>query len=326
MRIGLIGAGRVAATHAAVMRHVAGMEIVAVADPRQDAAEHLAAELGTVPFFSLSDALSSASLDAVNIVTPHDQHHPLAMQALAADVNVFMDKPIASDLTQARQMCELAASRGRVLAICHNLSFHPALRRAVELVGAGVLGTATHADAWSSGWLELPPWDFRRNRQATGGGAWVDGAPHLIYVLEDLLGPVDRLRATLSGFPSRLGGEDAAVGQAAFAAGAVATLSVGYSDCPVGTIPDWPDGWRLGVNLIGTEGRIRIDFLPRAQVSWQRKGEAKQVETLPGVEFDDGFEGAFADFVAAVDGVRTLKVTPWDSMRNLELIRSAIEG
>jgi predicted dehydrogenase len=326
MRIGLVGAGRVASTHAAVLARTPGVDIVAVADPRSEAAERLAADVGATAYVSLEDALADAALDAVDIMTPHDLHHRLATEALEGGAHVFMDKPIATDVADARKICELAASRGLVLAVCHNLLFHPALTRAAELVDSGMLGRPTRAEAWSSGWLDLPPWDFRRDRQATGGGAWVDGSPHLVYVLEELLGPIDRLHATPAGPPSRLGGEDTAVGQAAFSSGAVATLSVGYSDCPAGPNPEWPDGWRLGVNLIGTDGRVLLEFLPSGQLRWQRKGEAEQAESLAGVAFDRGFEGAFADFVSAVAGERPLRVSPWDSLHNLELVRSAIAG
>jgi predicted dehydrogenase len=324
MRIGLVGAGRVASTHAAVLGRSPGVEIVAVADPRVGAAEHLASEVGARAFHSLSQALTEIALDAVDIVAPHDLHHRLATEALQSGVHVFMDKPIAADVAQARDICELASRRRLVLAVCHNLLFHPALHRGVELVRSGVLGRPTRAEAWSTGWLDLPPWDFRRDRLATGGGAWVDGAPHLVYVLEELLGPIGKLLATAGRAPSRLGGEDTAVGHASFTSGAVATVTVGYSDCPAGPDVEWPEGWGLGVNLIGTEGRVLVDFLPSAQVLWRCKGAAERVEALTDVAFDVGFGGAFADFVAAVEGSRALRVSPWDSLHNLELVRSAI--
>jgi UDP-N-acetylglucosamine 3-dehydrogenase len=237
-----------------------------------------------------------------------------------------MDKPLATDTAQARELCDVAVRRKVVLAVCHNLMFHPALSRVLELIEAGVLGRATHASAWSSGWLDLPRWDFRLDREATGGGAWVDGAPHLVYLLEACLGPMRRLDALLSRSASRLGGEDTAVGQALFRSGAVASIRVGYADCPLGSDTGWPEGWRLGLDLIGTDGRMVLEFLPRAQVTWQRKAEAEVAEEFWTVPFDVGFEGAFTEFVSAVNGTAPLSITPWASLRNLELIRSAIDS
>ena len=37
--------------------------------------------------------------------------------------------------------------------------------------------------------LNIPPWDFRLDRGQTGGGAWIDAGPHLVYTLAELLGP-----------------------------------------------------------------------------------------------------------------------------------------
>ncbi len=324
IRIGLIGAGRVAGTHADVLGRTPGVEVVAVADPRADAAHQLASSLGVASFDSLTDVLASVELDAVDIIAPHHVHHRLAMEALRGGLHVLMDKPIATDVAQGRELCEVANRQSLVLAVCHNLLFHPAMQRTTELIRTGTLGRVTHADAWSSGWLDLPPWDFRLDREATGGGAWVDGAPHLVYLLEACLGPVEQLRAVLSGSASRLGGEDTAHGQARLESGAVAGILVGYSDCPAGPELGWPDGWSLGLDLVGTDGRIALDLLPRAQVTWQRKGEREQVDVLADAPFDEGFAGVFADFVAAVDGTATLRVSPWDSLRNLELVRSAV--
>ena len=324
IRIALIGAGRVARTHADVLRRTPGVEVVAVADPRANAAHELAASLGVPSFESLTEVLAAVQLDAVDIIAPHHVHHSLALEALHGGLHVLMDKPIATNVAHGRELCEVATRKGLVLAICHNLLFHPAVQRTTELIPTGTLGRVTHADAWSSGWLDLPPWDFRLDREATGGGAWVDGAPHLVYLLEACLGPVDQLRALLSTSASRLGGEDTAHGQALLKSGAVAGILVGYSDCPAGPQLGWPDGWSLGLSLVGTDGRIGLDLLPRAQVTWQRKGEREQVEVFADVPFDEGFAGVFADFVAAVDGTATLQVSPWDSLRNLDLVRSAL--
>lgn len=326
IRVAVIGAGRVARTHVDVLRRTPGVQVVAVADPRSDAARVLASEVGVQAFVSLSEVLASMPLDAVDIIAPHHVHHSLALEALTAGVHVFMDKPIATDVGQARELCEMAAREQLVLAVCHNLLFHPALSRATELVESGLLGRVTHAQATSAGWLDLSPWDFRLDPEATGGGAWVDGAPHLVYLLEAFLGPAVQLRALLSRTESRLGGEDTAVGQALFESGAVASICVGYSDCPAGPQDAWPQGWRLGLGLVGTDGRLDLDLLPSAQVSWHRKGEPAQVEDLAHVPFDVGFQGALADFVAAVNGTTPLRVSPLDSLRNLELIRSALQG
>lgn len=326
MRIALIGAGRVASTHIDMLRSADDVEIVAVADPRGEAAERIARQLGVPSFPSLAETLAAVAVDAVDIIVPHDLHYPLALGALQSGVHVFMDKPLATNAADARELCDAAEANGLVLAVCHNLLFHPAAQRTAKLISDGVLGRPTHASAMSSGWLDLPPWDFRLDRKATGGGAWVDGSPHLVYLLESLLGPMRNLHAAAATGDSRLGAEDTAAGHAQFESGAVATITVGYSDASPDPGSTWPAGWDMRVILVGTAGRIVLELLPEARIAWQRDGQPPTQEDFADVTFDSGFYGAFGDFVSAVRSSTKLQVSPWDSLHNLELVRSALDA
>jgi len=323
MRIALIGAGRVASTHADMIRRTPGVEIVALADPRVDSAQRLAATLQVPAYRGLDEILAGGGVDAVDIIVPHHLHHSLASVALQAGVHVFMDKPLATDTVDAIALCDAAEQSGVVLAICHNLLFHPASVRTAALVHQGVLGRPTRASAVSSGWLDLPDGDFRLDMAATGGGAWVDGAPHLIYLLESVLGRISVISAEPSNGETRIGGEDTAVGHARFKNGSVASIAVGYSDAS-STKEAWPGGWDLAATFNGTNGRISLTLLPSAHVTWERVGHAPVREDYAHVPFESGFDGAFADFVAAVRTGKPLQVSPRDSLRNLELVRGAI--
>jgi UDP-2-acetamido-3-amino-2,3-dideoxy-glucuronate N-acetyltransferase len=86
------------------------------------------------------DLLEDAALPAVAIATPAETHHALARRALLAGKDVFVEKPLALDVTQARELIALAAERERVLMVGHLLEYHPAIRKLKELVAAGELG------------------------------------------------------------------------------------------------------------------------------------------------------------------------------------------
>ncbi|WP_051478375.1 Gfo/Idh/MocA family oxidoreductase [Arthrobacter sp. H5] len=322
-RIALIGAGRVAATHVAMIQRTPGVEIVAVADPRIDVSRRLADNLQVPAYEGLQEVLATGAVDAVDIIVPHNLHYSLAFEALQAGVHVFMDKPLATNVADAAKLCEAADNKGVVLAICHNLLFHPASMRAGTLVHDGVLGRPTRASAVSSGWLDLPAGDFRLDESATGGGAWVDGSPHLVYLLESLLGPISAISAFAARGETRIGGEDTAVGQAQFENGGVATVAVGYSDASAGEVV-WPDGWELSTTLHGTGGRIILELLPSARVTWEQTGHLPIQEDYSHVPFETGFDGAFADFVSAVRTGSSLQVPPRESLRNLELVQAAM--
>jgi len=87
-----------------------------------------------------AEVLAASDVDAVVLATPGATHAPLAMQALQAGKDVFVEKPVAQTVADARALHELAQSTGRVLMVGHLMLFHPAFERVVEIVRAGEIG------------------------------------------------------------------------------------------------------------------------------------------------------------------------------------------
>ncbi len=320
--VALIGAGRVAAAHAAAFKRVADVDIRAIADPRREAAETLAQSLGAKAFTDHRRVLATPDVDIVDIAVPHALHAEIASAALEAGKHVFMDKPLATTVADGERLCDVAASSGRVMMICHNLLFHPVVAAAKRYVDAGVLGRPTVADAWSCGYLDLPPWDFRRSQEATGGGAWFDGGPHLLYTLEFLLGPFDDVVSRLGRGPSRIGGEDSVAAAVRFRTGASATLRISYADNLPGHEQPWPAGWRLGFELRGTGGTLSLTLLPTSSLTMYTGQDAPSEHHVDGT-FQASFDGAIAEFVAAIREQRAPMVPLSASLRTLRQVLSA---
>jgi UDP-2-acetamido-3-amino-2,3-dideoxy-glucuronate N-acetyltransferase len=74
------------------------------------------------------DVLASPRVDAIVIATPDQTHFEFAKQALDAGKHVFVEKPLALSLGQAKELVDLADSRSRVLMTGHILQYHPAIR------------------------------------------------------------------------------------------------------------------------------------------------------------------------------------------------------
>jgi len=86
------------------------------------------------------EALADPALDAVAIAAPAALHHRLARQALKAGKHVFVEKPLALELAEAKELCELAERLDRRLMVGHLLQYHPAFLKLKELVREGRLG------------------------------------------------------------------------------------------------------------------------------------------------------------------------------------------
>jgi UDP-2-acetamido-3-amino-2,3-dideoxy-glucuronate N-acetyltransferase len=88
----------------------------------------------------INPILQDPGIQAVVVVTPAATHYSLAREALLADKDVFVEKPLCLEEHQAAELVALAAEKHRILMVGHLLRYHPALVRLLELVEAGELG------------------------------------------------------------------------------------------------------------------------------------------------------------------------------------------
>jgi UDP-2-acetamido-3-amino-2,3-dideoxy-glucuronate N-acetyltransferase len=137
--IGLAGVGywgRNLARNLHQMGHLA-----AVCDPNGKALkEAKAAYKGVKTTSRFADLLDDAKVKAVAIAAPAADHYALAKAALAADKDVFVEKPLALRVPEAEELVALARRKKRVLMVGHILEYHPAVRKLSELVRSGELG------------------------------------------------------------------------------------------------------------------------------------------------------------------------------------------
>ncbi len=101
IRIGLVGAGRIGASHAAVLaRRVPEALLVAVADPRPGAAAVVADPLGARAETSVEALVAAEDVDAVVVAASSTAHSALVVAAAEAGKHVFCEKPAGMTLAE----------------------------------------------------------------------------------------------------------------------------------------------------------------------------------------------------------------------------------
>jgi predicted dehydrogenase len=123
----VIGAGGFAHFVCASLEQVPEVEIVAVADLDAERAGALASALD-VPVHDLSEAIAHPTSDAVLIATPPSSHARLALDAMAAEKDVFCEKPVGMTPEEAEAVRDTAARSNRVVVVDHVLRYNPLLR------------------------------------------------------------------------------------------------------------------------------------------------------------------------------------------------------
>jgi len=88
----------------------------------------------------LRTVLNDPEITAVAIATSAATHYEIARAALLADKDVFVEKPLALEITQAEELVKLAEERERILMVGHILRYHPAIIKLSEIIEQGGLG------------------------------------------------------------------------------------------------------------------------------------------------------------------------------------------
>ncbi|MEE2711027.1 MAG: Gfo/Idh/MocA family oxidoreductase [Gemmatimonadota bacterium] len=193
-RVGIIGAGHIARSHARVWK--AEAVLTAVCSRQYYRAEQLAKEFGIPVICSEADDLMARDdVDIICIATPHHLHHPFAIKAAEAGKHVFCEKPMALNAAQARDMWERGCKRGVKTGIQFSQRFRwPSLIYLREIVRKGDLGKIRHFEgSWAFDWAKSPahPMSWRFRRHEAGTGALGDLGVYMIDAARWLVGEID---------------------------------------------------------------------------------------------------------------------------------------
>ena len=139
--IGLFGCGRIGRLHAELLaRGVEGLRLVAVCDAVGAAAEALGNELGVAVANSPAAILGRADVDAVAICSTTQSHVDLLVEAAAAGVPAFVEKPVSLSLAEIGRAIDAVARSGIPVQVGFNRRFDPSHRAVADAVHAGDIG------------------------------------------------------------------------------------------------------------------------------------------------------------------------------------------
>ena len=149
LRVALVGCGKTADMHVTGIQRLDTAQLVAVCDIEPLMAEQLAARHAIAKCYSdFAQLLAVEKPDVVHIATPPQSHLALATEALDAGCHLLVEKPLASNASEAAQLIAHAEARSRKLTIGYTYYFDPAARMLRSLVREGVMGEAVHLESF----------------------------------------------------------------------------------------------------------------------------------------------------------------------------------
>jgi predicted dehydrogenase len=190
IRLGIVGCGRVTRQlHLPALRSVPALKVAAVVDVDSERLNTVADHF-QIPRRSTDarELFEDPEVDAIAICVPAIAHAELALAALAAGKHLFVEKPLAVQLSDGERMVAAAKTSGKIAIIGFNLRCHRLVRRAREVIASGALGSINQViTVWGSDMQHDPEMSSWRRTAATGGGALCEIGVHHIDVCSFLL-------------------------------------------------------------------------------------------------------------------------------------------
>lgn len=313
LRLGLVGAGRIAATYAEVLADSDVAEVVGVADPVAEAALAVAAELGCPSFADHVELAEATGPDAVVVCAPPATHAELATWFLERRTPVLCEKPFALDRAEAEAIQAAAARTGTLVTMAAKFRYVDDVIRAKHILDSGILGDLlVFENAFTSRVDMRGRWNA--DPEVAGGGVLIDNGTHSVDIVRYFLGPVAEVMAVEGKRAQHLAVED------------TARVFLRSADGVIGTIDL---SWSLDKSLehflwiYGSEGEIRVGW---------RSSQFRQVTNPSWVEFGSGYDkaaamrGSVENFCLAVAGREPLLITAEDAIASVAVIEQAYES
>lgn len=141
LRIGIIGLGWFGEIHAETIIGLPNLKLHALCTRNAERLAEQGRKFGVSKLYAdYNDMLADPEIDAVSICTMWDQHTEPAIAALTAGKHVFLEKPIASTVEDARRIVEAAKTSKGILFIGHVVRFNPRFRMAKQAIDEGRIG------------------------------------------------------------------------------------------------------------------------------------------------------------------------------------------
>ena len=185
IRLGMVGGGNdafIGAVHRIASRIDDRYELVAGAlssTPEKSRASGAALGLPRVyddfKSMAMREARLKNGIDAVSIVTPNHVHYAAAREFLKRGIHVICDKPLTSNLADAKKLVKAAEQSDALFILTHNYTGYPMVRQAREMIQNGDIGTirvvqVEYPQDWLTEHQEFKQAEWRTDPERSGAG------------------------------------------------------------------------------------------------------------------------------------------------------------
>ena len=334
VRIGMVGAGAVAARHVRTLLAMDGVEVAGVADPALERAKELAGQAGAAAYPNHMELLDAERLDAVYICVPPFAHGAPELAVIEAGLPMFVEKPVAIDQETAATVAARLAERPLLTCTGYHWRWLDIFDRAAELLADRPPRLVQCL------WLDKVPPPLWWPRRDGSGGQVIEQTTHVLDVARGLAGEVTEVHAfgaRAASHPPTPAPVGPRTGRVADGGGRGSRLSTAPAALPAADIHDVSvASLRFASGALGTvASTCLLPRLHRAGVQVVADGLSLELSETELVVEVDGERSAWtagadarprpdADFIAAVRGGPDRIRVPWPEAYRTHLLACAI--
>ena len=204
MNVAVIGLGKMGVLHTGILSSINDVTIKAVAEKEGMLKNFVKTMLPKLNVYDdYEKMLSEENLDLVYITTPVKYHVPIALSCAKKNINFFMEKPLATNLTDCKQLCNELKNKKITTAVGYSKRFWETFSKAKELLDSNILGDIIYVKSSmyiSQLFTKGKGWRF--TKEQSGGGVLLDSGVHVVDLLLWYFGKIKSVSGTVKSYYS----------------------------------------------------------------------------------------------------------------------------
>jgi UDP-N-acetylglucosamine 3-dehydrogenase len=290
------------------------VEIKAIWDEAPDRGTEMAKTFNC-QFIKDLDQLLAIDIEAVVVCSENKKHKEHVIAAARAGKHILCEKPIATEVEDAKAMMDACEKYGVILQIAYPVRFVPAIQRTRELIRTGAIGEVVAINATNHGQM---PGGWFIEKELSGGGAATDHIVHVMDLVRWILNDeVKNVYAELDTRFYSIDVEDCGIVTLELESGVIVSIDPSWSRPK--TFPAWGD---VLLEFVGTKGTLSVDAY-KQHSTYFNDSEGK-VQHLSWA--DNMNKGLIDDFLRCIKEKGIPSITGEDGLRTLEVVNAAYES
>ncbi len=267
INIGILGVGRISSKHiSAIKKNSKYMNLLAICDVKK---KKLNADLNLLKFNSLKKMLKKIrNIDLVSICTPSGLHKSHAIQCLKKGINVLIEKPMALNKRDAKEIINIGKKYKKKIFVCLQNRYNPTIQILKKALDKDELGKIYFVNVnifWNRDqkYYNQDKW---RGTKKFDGGALMNQSIHFVDLLIWLFGPIKKKQILRSRLAREIETEDTASINIYFKKNILCSFS--------STMLVNSKNYEGSVTIIGQKGTIKIGGIALNEIiDWEINGK-----------------------------------------------------